>query len=61
MSLPRFEKLRQDLTDMGMVYSLVIGVVLLVFLGRYVASDRASFDLKPAQVVEEWNVYRTDE
>lgn len=64
MRLPRFEKLKQDLTDMGLVYSLVVGAVLLVFLGKYVASDRAFFDLKRSQVAEQpqgpWNAYGTN-
>ncbi len=64
MSLPRFVTMKEELSGMGIVYSLVVGVVLLVFLGKYVASDRTSLGLKLPQATEQplapWNAYGTD-
>ena len=64
MSLPRFVKVKEELCGMGIVYSLVVGMVLLVFLGKYVASDRASLGLRFPQTAEQpqdpWDAYGTD-
>ena len=63
MSLPRFVKVKEELSGVGIVYSLVVGMVLLVFLGKYVASDRASFGLNFPQAAEQpqgpWDAYGT--
>ena len=36
MDLPRTKRLKQELFNMGLLYFLIIGMVLLVFLGTYV-------------------------
>ena len=65
MNLPRFAKVKEELSGMGFVYSLVVGMVLLIFLGKYVASDRAALGLGFPQAAEQpqgpWNAYGTDE
>ena len=65
MRMPRFAKAKEELSGMGIVYSLVVGIVLLIFLGKYVASDRAALGLRFPSATEQpqgpWNPYGTGE